>query len=314
MSGAQSQVAMESMEATVAMLQQELEATNREVMLLTLELEQRVEDRTAQLAQSNKELQKEIAERMRAESEINELNKILAQRAELLEAANSELEAYSASVSHDLRNPLTRIVGYAALLRDDTGEGLSQKNRGYVEKIHVASAQMTALITDLLRLSHAAQTQLEWASVDVATLVDRSIAELEQELRGRNVTWKRPELPNVCGDESLLKQVFVNLISNALKYSRQRNPARIEIAALSDSNQETVLYVRDNGVGFNPATSKNLFGAFQRLHKKEEFEGTGIGLANVRRIILRHGGRVWAEGIPGEGATFFFSLPKQRPA
>lgn len=314
MSGARSQLATENLEATVAMLQQELEATNREVMLLTLELEQRVADRTAQLAESNLELQREVAERMRAEAEISELNRILAQRAELLEAANSELEAYSASVSHDLRNPLTRIVGYAALLRDDPGEGLSEKNRAYVGKICAAAAHMTALITDLLRLSHAAQMKLEWSSVDVGALVDNSVAELEQELHGRNVLWQRPELPRLWGDASLLKQVFVNLISNALKYSRHRNPAKIEIATLNDSDQETVLYVRDNGVGFNPADSRNLFGAFQRLHSKEEFEGTGIGLANVRRIILRHGGRVWAEGVPGQGATFFFSLPKHRPA
>src|SRR5215475_4104893 len=232
MSGARSQLAPENLEATIATLQQELEATNREVMLLTLELEQRVADRTTQLAQSNLELQKEVAERMRAEAEISELNKTLARRAELLEAANSELEAYSASVSHDLRNPLTRIVGYAALLRDDPGEGLNQKNRGYVEKICAASAQMTALINDLLRLSRAAQTQLEWSEVDFGILVEKSIAELEHELRGRNVVWKRPELPSVCGDTSLLKQVLVSLISNALKYSRQRNPAEIEIAAL----------------------------------------------------------------------------------
>jgi light-regulated signal transduction histidine kinase (bacteriophytochrome) len=313
-SGAQSQMAHASPEETVGLLQQELEATNREVMLLTLELEQRVAERTSELAASNRELLKEVAERMRAQTKIKKLNQILTQRAELLEVANSELEAYSASVSHDLRNPLTRIVGYAALLRDGAGPGLGQKNMEYVERICAAGTQMTGLISDLLRLSHAAQTELAWLTVDMNALVEKSIDELEHELRGRNVVWKRPELPIVCGDASLLKQVMVNLISNALKYSRRRDRAEIEIAALSDSSEETVLYVRDNGVGFDPATSRNLFGAFQRLHRKEEFEGTGVGLANVRRIVLRHGGRVWAEAIPGSGATFYFSLPKQRPA
>lgn len=310
MSTVQARVAREDLEATVELLQQELEATNREVMLLTLELEQRVEERTSQLASSNRELLKEIAERMRGEAEIKKLNEILTQRAELLEVANSELEAYSASVSHDLRNPVTRIVGYGALLRDEVKPPLDGKAQEYAGKICVAASQMSALITDLLRLSRAAQAELQWSVVDLNEMVEKAIEDLEQELKGRNVIWKKAVLPKVKGDVSLLKQVVVNLISNALKYSRPRNPAEIEIGLWSDSDEETVFCVSDNGVGFNPETSKKLFGAFQRLHKRDEFEGTGVGLANVRRIILRHGGRVWAQGIPGKGATFYFSLPK----
>lgn len=309
MNAASSQRTPRNLEDTVSMLQDELEATNREVMLLTLELEQRVAERTAQLAQSNKELIKEVSERIRGEGEIRKLNKDLAHRAELLEATNEELEAFSASVSHDLRNPLARVVGFASLLKDGAEPRLSQKQGEYLDKICAAGTQMAALIDDLLRLSRAGQVELAFTRVDLNDLADDAIAELERETLGRNIVWKRPRLPVVSGDVSLLKQVFLNLVSNALKFTRPRNPAEIEIAALGETGDEWTLLVRDNGVGFDPEKVAKLFGAFQRLHSKSEFEGTGIGLANVRRIILRHGGRVWAEANEGGGAAFYFSLP-----
>jgi light-regulated signal transduction histidine kinase (bacteriophytochrome) len=309
MSTTSTEIAISHMQETLNMLQEELEATNREVLLLTLELEQRVEERTAQLSQANQELRQQVAERLRAEQEIIQLNRDLERRAELLQAANEELEAFSASVSHDLRNPLTRVLGFATLLSDSAGARLQEKEAAYLNRITTAGTQMVALIDALLRLASAAKTELAGTKVNLNEMVDRVIAEMEQETQGRAIVWKRSELPVVTADASLLKQVFVNLISNAVKYTRPRDPAEIEIAALAPTDQEWVLTVRDNGVGFEPQQATKLFGAFQRLHRKDEFEGSGVGLANVRRIVLRHGGRVWAESQPGAGAAFFFSLP-----
>jgi signal transduction histidine kinase len=309
MSGTPPLVALSHMEEVVSMLQEELEATNREVMMLTLELEQRVAERTGELSRANEELRKEIAERLRAGQEVIQLNKDLAQRAGLLAAANEELEAFSSSVSHDLRNPLTRVLGYAALLKDSAGLVLKEKEQQYIDRMSDAGKQMVALIDDLLRFSHAAHVELAWTKVDLNDLVVKLLSELELETRGRNIVWKRPELPMVCADLGLIKQVFVNLISNALKYARPRSPAEIEISAFRSNGDEWIFCVRDNGVGFDQGQVNKLFSAFQRLHRKDEFEGTGMGLANVRRIILRHGGRVWAEVKPNVGAEFYFSLP-----
>ncbi len=294
---------------TMRMLEEELEATNHEVMMLTLELEQRVADRTAQLTQANVELRREIAERLRAEQEIIALNKDLADRARQLAVANEELEAFSSSVSHDLRSPLTRVMSYAALLKDTDWPKVTEKERGYIDKMYTAGRQMVALIEDLLRFSHASQAGLSFTSVDLNDLVDSIIQDLQEETRGREIVWKRGRLPVVRADLALLRQVFVNLISNALKYTRPRKPAEIEIAADGEARGEWTFCVRDNGVGFDPENVGKLFSAFQRLHSRDEFEGTGIGLANVRRIIQRHGGRVWADARPGAGAVFCFTLP-----
>jgi light-regulated signal transduction histidine kinase (bacteriophytochrome) len=299
-----------NMQSVVTMLQEELQATNHEVLLLTLELEQRVAERTAELSRANQELRAEIAERLHAEQLVKQLNKDLERRAELLQAANEELEAFSYSVSHDLRNPLARILGFAELIKNNAGTLLGEKDGQHVDRICDAATRMAALIDDLLRFSHAAHAELKMEEVDLNALVTEAVTELEQETRGRNIAWKRPALPVVSADASLLKQVFVNLISNALKYTRPRNPAKIEIGSLDVAN-ECVLFVRDNGVGFDPQKVTKLFGAFQRLHDKKQFEGTGVGLANVRRIILRHGGRVWAEAKPDAGAVFYLSLPRK---
>lgn len=310
MSFSQTHVPVRNMEAVVSMLQEELQATNHEVLLLTLELEQRVAERTAELSRANRELREEIAERLQAEQVIKRLNNDLESRAELLQAANEELEAFSYSVSHDLRNPLARILGFAELIKNNPSTPLAEKERQHVERICEAATQMAALIDDLLRFSHAAHAALRMEEVELNGLVAEAIAELEQEIRGRNIVWKRPALPVVSADESLLKQVFVNLISNALKYTRPRDPAEIEINSIGESSDEWILFVRDNGVGFDPQQVTRLFRAFQRLHDKKQFEGTGVGLANVRRIILRHGGKVWAEAKPGAGAVFYLSLPR----
>lgn len=309
MRAAKAQLTRGDLQTTVSMLQEELQATNREVLQLTLELEQRVADRTAELAQANHELRKEIAERLRAETEIKQLNKDLTHRAELLLVANQELEAFSSSVSHDLRNPLSLILGYASLLETEAIGNFNESGTKYVARICAAGHRMSALIDDLLRLSHSAQAQLDLRTVDLAKLLDNVLMEQDREVQSRKIVWIRGALPVVTGDASLLFQVLTNLVSNAIKYSRTRNPSKIEIGCSDKVSGEWQIYVRDNGVGFDSGKSGKLFGAFQRLHKSEEFEGTGIGLANVRRIILRHNGRVWAESEPGQGATFYFSLP-----
>jgi signal transduction histidine kinase len=308
------QAAPRDLQATVSLLQEELEATNREVMLLTLELEQRVAERTAQLAQSNQKLLKEVAERIRAEAEIKKLNRDLENRAAQLAAANEELEAFSSSVSHDLRNPLSRIIGFASLL-EEHGEGLpADKRQRYIAQMCEGSRKMSSLIDDLLRLSHSSQVQLVWGRVDLNKLVAEVIGQLRADTNAREVDWIQGPLPVVHGDASLLRQVFVNLLGNALKYSRSQNPARIEIREKGDKAEDWTVWVHDNGVGFDASKSDRLFGAFQRLHTSREFEGTGIGLVTVKRIILRHGGKVWAESKPGEGATFYFTLPKNKSA
>lgn len=308
------EIAIDDLEATIHLLQEELEATNREVMLLTLELEQRVEERTAQLADSNRELRKEVVERIRAEAEIKNLNKDLEQRAALLTAANEDLEAFSASVSHDLRNPLSSILGCTSILRDDAVSLSEEKRSKHLAHIYDAAQRMTALIDDLLRFSHSSQVELIYSHVNLNQLIAAVILDLEkntQALQAQKVGWSCGSLPTVWGDASLLQQVFVNLLANALKYSRNESASEIEVGAINLSSETWTIFVRDNGVGFDPRKADKLFGAFQRLHSSQEFEGTGIGLANVRRIILRHGGRVWAESRPNEGATFYVSLPKQ---
>ena len=311
MTRSQTQVPLQNMQSVVSMLQEELQATNHEVLLLTLELEARVAERTAELSRANQELRQEVAERLQAEQVIKHLNKDLERRAELLQAANEELEAFSYSVSHDLRNPLARILGFAELLKSKTAAILEEKDSEHLDRICEAATQMAALIDDLLHFSHAAHAELRMEDVDLNALLAEVITELERETRGRNIVWKRPVLPVIRADASLLKQVFVNLISNALKYTRPRDPAQIEVGVLGGKSEEWVFFVRDNGVGFDPQKVAKLFGAFQRLHDKKQFEGTGVGLANVRRVVMRHGGRVWAEAKPDAGAVFYLSLPRK---
>ena len=306
---AKSQMAPRDSQATIAMLQEELEATNREVMLLTLELEQRVADRTSQLAKANQALIQEVRERLRAETEVKQLNRDLHARAKQLEEANRELEAFSYSVSHDLRAPLTHMIGFASILQDEIAATLNEKPRRHLEKIIASGRKMAALIDDLLRFSRLSYTSLILQVVDLNELVGGVVSDFKQDLGTRNVVWMLHPLPAVHGDPAMLRQVFVNLISNALKYTRPRDPAEIEISLAEHRGNEVIFSVRDNGVGFDSNGPGKLFGVFQRLHSDKEFEGTGVGLANVRRIVTRHGGKVWAEGKLGAGATFYFSLP-----
>jgi light-regulated signal transduction histidine kinase (bacteriophytochrome) len=223
------------------------------------------------------------------------------------------LEAFSYSVSHDLRAPLRHIHGYVEMLRGATAGQLSDKARHYLHTITDASVEMGDLIDDLLAFSRVGRAEIKGTAVALDELVQGVISGLEMAINGRAIVWQIAPLPRIVGEASLIKQVITNLIDNAIKYSRTRDTARIEIGCAGDEAGRVVLFVRDNGVGFDMRYAHKLFGVFQRLHRAEEFEGTGIGLATVRRIIGRHGGRVWAEGAMNEGATFYFTLELAAP-
>jgi PAS domain S-box-containing protein len=229
-------------------------------------------------------------------------------RAAELRAANDELEAFSYSVSHDLRAPLRHIEGFAGLLQKRAGSTLDERASRYLQSISDSAKQMNQLIDALLQLSRVGRDEMLTSQVALDPLVKGVLEDLHDEAASRDIVWSIDPLPSVRADPALLRQVFVNLIANALKYTGKRSPARIDIGCDMRAD-EIVVFVRDNGVGFDMQYAHRLFGVFQRLHRRDEFEGTGIGLALVRRIVMRHGGRTWAEGTTGHGATFFFSLP-----
>jgi PAS domain S-box-containing protein len=252
---------------------------------------------------------RDITRQKKSDAKISELNLALRNQVDQLAASNRELEAFSYSVSHDLRAPLRHIIGFVDLLKTRAADTLDEKNRHYMEVISEAAKKMGILIDDLLAFSRMGRTELMKKRVELAPLVKGIVNDLAEEARGREIDWAIAPLPDVTGDAAMLRQVMFNLIANAVKFTRPRSRARIEVGAV-DLIDETQVYVKDNGVGFDASYLNKLFGLFQRLHRSEEFEGTGVGLALVQRIVLRHGGRVWAEGKPDGGASFWFSLPK----
>jgi two-component system, sensor histidine kinase and response regulator len=233
-----------------------------------------------------------------------------------LTTANKELESFSYSVSHDLRAPLRHILGYANMVLQRSAPNLDETSLSDLKVVSESAKRMGELIDDLLAFSRNSRTELRTRPTSLDDIVEKSRHDLESETEGRNIVWKVEPLGKIQGDPSMLRQVLVNLIGNAIKFTRHRNPAEIEIGCQSGTDQEVVFFVRDNGVGFDMAYSNKLFGVFQRLHQQEDFEGTGIGLANVQRIVHRHGGRTWAEAAVNKGATFYFSLlrPSESPA
>jgi PAS domain S-box-containing protein len=256
------------------------------------------------------ETSNDITERKHRDEEIRGLNQELAGRSMELEATNKELEAFAYSVSHDLRAPLRHMVGYAELLQKKAGAALDDKSRRYMTMILDSAKRMGNLIDDLLAFSRIGRVETQKTSVNLEQLVREALSEVRPETNGRDIVWSIGKLPACYGDRSMLRLVLVNLLSNAIKFTRTRPRAEIEIGCAEGGEDEAVVFVRDNGAGFDMKYVHKLFGVFQRLHQSDEFEGTGIGLATVKRIIHRHGGNVRAEGAVDQGATFYFSVSK----
>ncbi len=256
------------------------------------------------------ETSNDITEHKRREEEIRGLNQELAKRSTELEATNKELEAFAYSVSHDLRAPLRHIAGYAELLQKKASSVLDEKSRRYMTMILDSAKRMGNLIDDLLTFSRIGRVDTQRTLVNLEQLVKEAVGEVRQEAIGRDIAWKIGTLPVCYGDRSMLRIVLVNLLSNAIKFTRTRPRAEIEIGCAAGNQGEVEVFVRDNGVGFDMKYANKLFGVFQRLHQPDEFEGTGIGLATVQRVIHRNGGKVRAEGVVDQGAAFYFSVSK----
>jgi light-regulated signal transduction histidine kinase (bacteriophytochrome) len=256
-----------------------------------------------------------VTESVKAREEIKKLNAELEERViartQELDYKNKELEAFSYSVSHDLRAPLRHISGFVELLQKKESANLSEKGGHYLDVIALAAKQMGDLIDDLLQFSRTGRAEMRSTFIDMNGIVKEFVESTTKGITDRKINWDIIELPEVFADAPLIRQVWVNLISNAVKFSKNVEEANIKIS-FSENYSDYIFSIKDNGAGFDMQYAQKLFGVFQRLHSKEEFEGTGIGLANVQRIIQRHGGKVWAVAEPGKGAQFFFTLPKKQ--
>lgn len=285
-----------------------------------------VNEMSAKLQQSYAELKGEIAQRTKTEETLRASQKVLQQNeqhiamlnrdlevqvSKLIEA-NRELESFSYSVSHDLRAPLRHLTGFVELLVNRNKSGLDEKSQHYLRVISDSATKMGCLIDDLLSFSRMSRSEINIKPIDLNQLVQEVVKDISRTLPAeRQIEWYTGDLPRVSGDYPMLRQALFNLLANAAKYSANADPAKIEITALPPDDGYQTVAIRDNGSGFDMRFVDKLFGLFQRLHSAEEFEGTGVGLANVRRIISRHGGKTWAEGELNKGATFYFSLPSE---
>jgi len=275
-----------------------------------LDLEQRVHDRTAKLAEANTELTREIRDRQRVEEDMCKVNVDLLQRTTQLESSNKELEAFSYSVSHDLRAPLRGIDGFSQAVLDDYGDKLDDTGKQYLQRVREASQRMAKLIDAMLNLAQLIRAELIFESVDLSAIGRSVVSDLSKADSERQVEIVVADNLRTTADPDLTRVVLENLLGNAWKFSNHEEFARIELGMTYHYSQP-VFFVRDNGVGFDMTYVDKLFGAFQRLHAMSEFQGIGIGLATVHRIILRHGGRIWADASVGKGATFFFTLENE---
>jgi light-regulated signal transduction histidine kinase (bacteriophytochrome) len=257
---------------------------------------------------------RDITERKRTEEDILRMNAELegrvTQRTAELESTLKELEAFSYSVSHDLRTPLRHISAYSTMLQEKCASLLSETSQLHLNNISKSAKRMNDLINDLLEFSKMGRAELRQQRISMDSLVSEIVQEARDSSADRAIQWEIESLPDALADRAMLRQVWANLLFNAVKYTSRKDKALIKVGCRNSADQELEFYVQDNGAGFDMQYADRLFGVFQRLHRADEFEGTGIGLANVRRIVARHGGRTWAEGKVNEGATFYFTLPR----
>jgi signal transduction histidine kinase len=285
----------------------QVESRDRELQESKAELERRVLART-------EALNEELLGRRRNEEQIRRLNEQLSQRLGEVTALNQEIESFSYSVSHDLRAPLRHVSGFVDLFRERCAANLDATGQRYLKVISDGATQMGQLIDDLLSFSRMSRAELSHVRVALEDLVEEVRREVERDAAGREIEWVVGGLPAVSGDRAMLRVVFVNLLSNAVKYTRGVERAKVEVGSRPEENGHCTVFVKDNGVGFDMKYAHKLFGVFQRLHRSEDFAGTGIGLATVRRIVSRHGGNVWVEAAPQKGATFYVSLARTEEA